>query len=249
MALPQSIIGERRTYSDLAHTHDHTFAQLILPLQGTLFIETSLHHFALDESRLFFLPPKCQHTFYAKNNNEFLILDIPSAMLAGQETSKIQGGLCTVLDDQWQALRFLMVSEVSQNSTFNQDLTNLFHYAYRLLLRNSTPRSLQYIHTHYYEPLELQQLAHLEGYNLTYYCEWFKKLTGMTPKVYIQTLRLQKAKELLSQTNLSILQIAQQVGYEHHSSLTRLFHQYETVTPLAYRQHTRRLAKNNPKLS
>jgi AraC-like DNA-binding protein len=41
----------------------------------------------------------------------------------------------------------------------------------------------------------------------------------------------------------SILAIAQQVGYDRHGSLTRLFQQYENLTPLAYR-HT---AKNQSK--
>ncbi len=45
-------------------------------------------------------------------------------------------------------------------------------------------------------------------WDLTYYCEWFRKLTGMTPKAYIQIIRLRKAKELLAHTNISIFQIA-----------------------------------------
>lgn len=249
MNSPQSIVGERRTYSNLAHTHDHSFAQLILPLQGNLFIETSLHQFELDDSRLFFLPPKCQHTFYAKQNNEFIVLDIPSFMIVGEESRKLQGGLSTVLDERWQAIRFLMVSEINQEKISDRNLTPLFHYAYNLLQRDYTPRSIQYIHAHYHESLELQTLAELEGYNLTYYCEWFKRFTGVTAKTYIQQLRLQKAKELLAHTNLSISQIAQQVGYEQHSSLTRLFQQYEKVTPLTYRQQSRRLEKINPKFS
>lgn len=247
MDIPKSIVGERRTYSELAHTHHHVFAQLILPLQGTLFIETPLHDFELDDSRLFFVPPKCQHTFYAKSNNEFLMLDIPNFMLVDEQTRKIQGGLSTLLDDRWQALRFLMLSEVNHRTRGDRDLTNLFHYAYSLLQRDYTPRSIQYIHANYHESLELQKLAELEGYNVAYYCEWFKKLTGVTPKSYIQNLRLQKAKDLLAHTELSISQIAQQVGYEHHSSLTRLFQQYEKLIPLAYRQQSRRLEKRNQK--
>lgn len=249
MDICQGIVGECRTYSDLTHTHEHVFAQLILPLQGTLSIATSLHNFELDDSRLFFLPPGCQHTFFAKNSNRFLVLDIPSFMLIGAESSKIQGGLSTVLDERWLAIRSLMLSEVSQQVAINQDLTSLFGYAYRVLLREYTPRSIQYIHINYHQPLELQKLAELESYNLTYYCEWFKKLTGVTPKTYIQNLRLEKAKELLTHTNLSILQIAHRVGYEHHSSLTRLFRQYKNVTPLVYRQQARRSEKRNQKFS
>ena len=249
MDIAQGIVGECRTYSDLIHTHEHTFAQLILPLQGTLAIATSLHRFELDDSRLFFLPPGCQHTFSAKNSNKFLVLDIPPFMLVGGESGNIQGGFSAVLDDRWLAIRSLMLSEVSHQATHNQDLTNLFGYAYSVLVREYTPRSIQYIHTNYYQPLELQELAVLESYNLTYYCEWFKKLTGVTPKTYIQKIRLEKAKVMLSHTDLSILQIAHHVGYEHHSSLTRLFRHYEKVSPLVYRQQTRRLEKSNQKFS
>lgn len=249
MDTPNSIVGERRIYSDFIDTHEHVFAQLILPLQGSLFIKTSTYQFELNSSSLFFLPPSCQHTFYAKNNNEFLVLDIPNWIFSGEDINKISGGLSTRLDERWQALRLLMLSEVDRNLTPSQNLTNLFHYASTLLLREYKPRSIQYIHENYHQSLEISRLAELEGYNLTYYCEWFKKITGTSPKAYIQNLRLKKAKELLACTHLTILQIAQQVGYEHHSSLTRLFQQSENITPVVYRQQSRRLEKENPKFS
>ncbi|NJR60129.1 MAG: helix-turn-helix transcriptional regulator [Cyanobacteria bacterium CRU_2_1] len=242
----QNIVGERRTYSDVANTHDHSFAQLILPLQGTLFINTTIHQLELNESRLFFLPPQCQHTFYARDTNEFLVLDIPSFMLSGEEGTQIQNGLSLQLDERWNAIRLLILSEINA-SIAHSNLTPLFHHAYILLQREYMPRSLQFIHANFHQSIELKQLANLEGYNLTYYCKWFKQRTGMTPKTYLQTLRLQKAKELLMDSDRSILQIAQQVGYEHHSSLTRLFQQHENITPIGYRQQIRMLEKEKQK--
>lgn len=239
----KNIVGECRTYTETACTHEHAYAQLILPLEGTLFIETSLHEFELNDSRLFFLPPDCRHTFFSRNLNKFLVLDVPQHRFIPQEVSLLQAGISPVLDEQWQALRFLMLSEVDHHPASGQSLNDLFHYAYSLLLRDRTPRSIQYLHDHFDEPLELPYLAQLEGYNLTYYCAWFKQHIGLTPNRYAQQLRLNKAKDLLAQTNLSILQIAQQVGYEHHSSLTRLFQQYENLSPLAYRRHSRRSVK------
>ena len=59
------------------NTHDHRFVQLILPLQGVLNIKTDGKKLKLDEAHLFLLPPSCQHTFWAKQNNKFLVLDIP----------------------------------------------------------------------------------------------------------------------------------------------------------------------------
>lgn len=236
------IQGECRIYSARIDTHDHPFAQLILPLQGSLFIETSQHELELDDARLFFLPSGCQHTFYAKQTNEFLVLDIPTIFLTQANTNHLQGGLVATLDGRWQAVRSLLLAELRDISG-TPDLTNLFQYAYRLLLKDCVPRSLQYIHANYYQSIRLETLAKLEGYNVTYYCEWFKKITGTSPKNYIQTIRLAKAKELLLSSHLSVLDIAQQVGYEHHASLTRLFQQREGMTPLSYRQQIRRLDK------
>lgn len=235
--------AERRTYSEQAHTHDHPFAQLILPLQGTLFIETPQHQLTLNDSLLFFLPPHCQHTFHANTQNEFLVLDIPEGFLVREPRTNQHRGLSWVLDDRWQALRSLLLTELGDSSSPN--LIHLAHYACCLLQQNVTPRSLQFIHSHFHQPIDLNQLAHLEGYTPTYYCDWFKKQTGMTPTSYIQALRLQHAKELLVQTDLPILHIAQQVGYEHHSSLTRLFQHHEQITPIAYRQQIRAKNPNN----
>ncbi|MGB4440463.1 MAG: helix-turn-helix domain-containing protein, partial [Sedimentibacter sp.] len=45
----------------------------------------------------------------------------------------------------------------------------------------------------------------------------------VSPTEYIQKLRVQRAKELLRYTDLNLIQIANEVGYNHNSSLTRVF--------------------------
>lgn len=240
MSTIDHIIGECRTYSDRSHTHAHSYAQLILPLQGSLFIQTDLHDCELDEDHLFFLPPLCQHTFYAHDRNEFLVLDIPKFACPTTNSSQT---LRMQLDERWRAIRHLLLCEIRQT---HASLNELFYYVSRLLAVEEKPMSIQFIHANYWRSISLKQLAQLEGYNLTYYCQWFKTITGTTPQHYIQMLRLDRAKALLRETNLSILQIAQQVGYEHHASLTRLFKQMEQITPQAYRQQTRKSDKPIP---
>lgn len=236
----KTILGERRTYSDVAYTHAHNYAQLIIPLQGSLFIETAQQQLEVDDSRLFFLPPDCRHTFFAKATNEFLVLDVPGQLVFNRAINKLSGGVGPSFDEQWQALRFLLLAEINQSQASGQPLLDLFSYAYHLLTREQVSPSIAHIHRHFHQPLTVQRLAQIEGYNLTYYCEWFKKQTGQTPQTYIQMVRLNQAKQLLVETDLSILQIAQQVGYDHHASLTRLFRQQLGITPLAYRRHTRK---------
>ncbi|MCB0191307.1 MAG: helix-turn-helix domain-containing protein [Anaerolineae bacterium] len=239
-----TILGEQRTYSGVADTHTHDYAQLIIPLQGAMHIETPRYRFDLNETRIFFLPPDCRHTFFGTTHNRFLVLDIPGRAVSNAEPSTLAGGLSLSLDARWHAFRALLLHEVGDRPTNAQPLTHLFQYAYHSLLSEAqTPRSIDYLHRHFHEPLDLATLAAIEGFNPTYFSGWFKKETGQTVTQYLHHLRLQEAKTLLMQTDLPIAHIAQQVGYEHHASLVRLFRQYEQLSPSAFRQQSRNSAK------
>jgi len=77
-----------------------------------MFLETPAHQFELEDSRLFFLPPFCRHTFFAQSRNQFLVLDVPDSMFLSEEVDLIQAGLSPALDERWRALRFLLLAEV-----------------------------------------------------------------------------------------------------------------------------------------
>lgn len=63
----------------------------------------------------------------------------------------------------------------------------------------------------------------------------FKRHTGMQLGFLITEWRLQKAAELLMSTNLSIKEVAHQVGYQHHSSFVRAFERRFAQPPKLYR--------------
>jgi YesN/AraC family two-component response regulator len=233
----QQTICERRTYTDFRNTHAHDFYQLLLPLQGSLHIETNERNIQLNEEHLFLLPPDARHKFYSKERNEFLVLDIPLHRFSTVGCSTVEEEKHLVLDERWKAIRSLFLYDLQDSDMLHQRINDdLLQYATGLFKEDSKRDvSIQYIHDHYGESISMQTLANLEHYNPSYYSQWFREKMGTTPKVYIQRLRLSQAKKLLESTELSILQITQQVGYEHHSSLTRLFQQFEGITPNAYR--------------
>ena len=69
----------------------------------------------------------------------------------------------------------------------------------------------------------------------------FKKHTGKTTLEYINGVRLQKAKSLLLNTDLSVSQIAYSVGFADEKYFMRLFKREESVTPTQYRtSHVKR---------
>lgn len=236
----RNIVCEKRAYTQISYTHTHPYAQLLLPLQGALFIKTRLHRVSIEQQHLFFLPPGDEHTFYALERNEFLVLDIPLSLFPSQYFNTSSGGLFLTMDQRWQALRNLFLYESGRNAAHSQSLNDLFRYASRLLVKKDRPVSIKYLQDHFQEEFNLNKLAALEHYNPTYYCQWFQKKTGLTPGAYLQKLRLQRAKSLLLNTDLSLLQIAHEVGYEQQSSLTRLFKQKESVSPTDFRKKFRK---------
>ncbi|MFF2753071.1 AraC family transcriptional regulator [Psychrobacillus sp. NPDC058041] len=232
------IVAERRTYTTNSENHIHRYGQLILPIQGELSIEARTTELLLDPETIFFIPPECLHRFHSDVRNEFIILDIPTFMFTGSE---LQNRVITCqVNNQWKGIRYLILNEIEQKSLNGSALKELYPYISRYLFHEQQSKSIMYIHEHYNENITVQDLASIENYNRSYYSEWFLKETGKSPSAYIQEVRINKAKELLCNTNLPILHIAIQVGFEHQSSLTRIFQKYEKVTPSQFRKNNLR---------
>ncbi|GFZ33209.1 AraC family transcriptional regulator [Clostridium zeae] len=230
-----SVTCERRIYDHKLNTHAHSHAQLILPIHGILHIETDYKKLSIEDEHLFFLPPDCKHSFRADKSNEFLVLDISNNIVNKHDMKKLTGGKEILFDDKWKAIRYLMLNEVN-NKKSSSSLTNLFLYCYDFIAEEGMPDSIKYINEHFAEDIDLKTLAAIEHYNTSYYSEWFKSKMKVLPIEYIQNLRMKKAKELLLNSNYTILQISQMVGYEHNSSFTRVFKYLEKVTPAEFRK-------------
>ena len=66
----------------------------------------------------------------------------------------------------------------------------------------------------------------------------FKQYTGLSPHQYIQKLKIEKGKELLTNTNLSRIEIAFRIGYENADYFCTAFKKHVGVSPVKYRSMT-----------
>lgn len=64
----------------------------------------------------------------------------------------------------------------------------------------------------------------------------FQRAAGMAPRAYLQSLRVEQAKELLESSRLGLAQIVDQVGYSDVSAFRRLFARSTGLSPAQYRQ-------------
>jgi AraC family transcriptional regulator len=84
--------------------------------------------------------------------------------------------------------------------------------------------------------LSLQALANESGYSRVHFARMFRAATGYSPHNYLLNLKLERARELLKDPSLSLIDIALDCGFASHSHMSRLFHKNVGVTPSAYRR-------------
>lgn len=94
----------------------------------------------------------------------------------------------------------------------------------------------EYLDTHYTEEIYLDSIAEHYGKTANYLSKYIKKTLGVSYQDYISTLRIEKAKELLSTTSESIINISNQVGFNSRYPFIRKFKILEGVTPSEYRK-------------
>ena len=93
-----------------------------------------------------------------------------------------------------------------------------------------------HIALHFRETLTLEHLSTLSGLNPQYLSTLYRQETGQTITQHIKFLRILAAQSLLRDTQLSVEQIAHQVGYEDFRYFSRVFQQATGKTPSGYRK-------------
>jgi AraC family transcriptional regulator len=94
---------------------------------------------------------------------------------------------------------------------------------------------LEYINEHLNQDIRLADLAQLLGMSQFHFSHLFKQSIGTAPYQYLLQQRVERAKQLLKQTERSIMDIALDCGFNSHSHLSKQFRQFTGMTPRAYR--------------
>jgi AraC family transcriptional regulator len=100
-------------------------------------------------------------------------------------------------------------------------------------------RTTSYIHAHLEQELSLVTLAAVGETSPAHFSRLFKHATGLAPHQYVICCRMERAKHLLAETNISLSEIALLVGCADHSHFSALFRNHVAQTPTAYRDQAR----------
>lgn len=82
----------------------------------------------------------------------------------------------------------------------------------------------------------LEDLAEIVGLNPVYFSVLFKKETGINFSMYLVNVRMEKAKELLCNTNETVAAIGDKVGYKDSRYFSQIFTKQVGIKPVLYRK-------------
>lgn len=159
-------------------------------------------------------------------------------------------------DPQIESLGMLLLSVLKQENLggrlYIESLTNVL--TVHLLRQYSAPRPglpiyqgglserqllqvLEYINEHLHEDIKLADLAQLLDISQFHFSHLFKRSIGAAPYQYVIQQRVERAKQLLKQSDRSIMDIAFLCGFNSHSHLSKQFRQVTGISPKAYREN------------
>ena len=110
-------------------------------------------------------------------------------------------------------------------------------FAHLFTARQASLREV--IQAHLFSNLTVEELAKLSGRSLSAFKRDFEQAFNDTPAHYLKEQKLTKAQGLLLATDLSVLEICYEVGYNDASHFTKLFRQKFHASPTAYRKMKR----------
>ena len=95
--------------------------------------------------------------------------------------------------------------------------------------------SISYIHEKYYEKITIEDLAHIAHTSRSSYIMKFKEICKMPPASYITKVRIEAAASMLTNTNLTISEIADRTGFYDTAHFSKVFKDTYGVAPIQYR--------------
>ena len=241
-------------WHSVPHTHNHMELFFIIGGKGQFLIEDQLH--PVDVNNLVIINPNVVHTEVSLNAQplEYIVLGIDGIQLA---TSNTSDGQFSILDHYESAeisgcLRNIL-REMEQKNTGYEDVCQAYMEILIIRLMRSTALSVsaesqaisanrqcsavrRYIDLHFKEALTLEQLAEEGHMNKYYLSHAFKREYGISPINYMISKRIEESKYLLAETDLSMSQIAQLLGFSSLSYFSQVFHRTQAVSPKEYRQ-------------
>lgn len=235
--------------------HSHEEHEFFLPLQGEIAVHYKEKTVKAGPGRILYVPPGLDHCFSssAQGSGERVIWLIESGLWRKHTKNKFEPTSLPVNSLAKEIVFYLLIRQTAKGTRFFisaliealvESLEGSQLSERRLFIDHidgklndeRIHRAVQLINETRTD-LSIPEVAKQCGLSQRNFSRLFLKETGLTPKDYLILRRIDKSKELLRETRMTITDIAFEVGYNSLSKFIETFRRIEGILPSDYRPH------------
>ena len=207
---------------------------------GTTKIGDTTYHFS--PNTFVVIPPNTIHDETHTADGDLLFIQFTSP-------TEFPSGFFTDVNDIIYKIVKSILQECYDQPIFYKEMISLKLNELLIMLGRLAPREKQqpkpksfkyiinYLEDNYHDRILLHQLAAQMNYSYDYFQHQFRKLTGHSPQQYLINKRIDAAKVLLTDPNLSCTEIAYRCGFSNSAQFSTIFKRALGITPNQYRKN------------
>ena len=236
------------------HKHWHNYYEVIIYIDSNGKCNLNGNDYIIEDTCLFMLTPKDFHhiTLDGAEKSSSIVVAFTENAVDPALLSGITKNALVMYDVPKSVieLAYMMLGTFeSRNAYRKQQLEHLLNsFLIELLNRgtsveeasielNPIVRSVvSYVITNPSADLTLDNISKMFGLSPAYFSALFSSNAGITYKKYVTSIRMDHAKRLLEDGNLSVLDVGLECGYNTHSQFIRVFKDTVGVTPSEYKK-------------
>ena len=237
--------------------HWHRSIEIFAVQEGELDFILDTTHYHLGEGEFIIVNSNEVHAIHANRPNHTIVLQIPlnqfASYFTGEQFIWFSHSERTY-DEQVACLIFRMYKVYRmQTDGYDFEILSMFYQLLHILVKKYRKLDVQdellksnqqlnrlgmiksYLKDHYMEDISLGKLAGIFGYSPSYLSKMFSQEMGESLILYITNKRIEKAKEYMKNSEISLADVAFMVGYDDYTYFSRVFKKSTGMNPRNYR--------------
>ena len=248
-------------YADFP-VHSHYEIELIYCMRGTIDVITGSDVYRLANGEAILIDSMVPHTYKDRSeNNLSLLVELGPGFLRDhfRHVTKNPFNVKLYKKDEIRPEMIECLNELYERRTKYTELSTMLimsnlYKLYSMIVSDISKKTytateapasvkqtkkidgaLELVHQRYSEPITLEDAAAACGYGKSSFCKMFKQAVGVSFHQYLNDYRIENAKYLLSDTNMSIENVADTTGFRDTKIFCRVFKQATGTSPGKYR--------------
>lgn len=240
----------------IPHFHEET--EIVYVLEGELLFTLGMKSYTIKKGDICIIPPQLIHNLYTEIYSEtyviklFPIVDLTNLRLEKHILTKNDAGYEKLNqyihsikreNEEREEYYKLAVNMLSENIfLFILRETQYQKFDNKIKLKQTSENEIfnninRFLEAHYNEDISLFEIARYLNYTKSYFCRYFKRMTGTTFWEYFTMFRLEKSIQYMQDSpKENITVIAGRAGFKNVRSFNKAFKAFHCCTPREYRE-------------